>query len=72
MSEADEVEATLAPFEEGVDCSFVSPEGVLGVLAATGMLEDPAVTVDVAVATASPGTAVHTNRTAGIPLGPSK
>ena len=68
VCEADEVETTFAPFEDGVE---TEEEGA-GVFAATGIVDEPAVTVEVAVATAPPATAEHANKTAGIPFGPSK
>lgn len=68
-----ESEVVVALSEEVVICSGVPPdEGVVGVPTATGMLDEPAETVDVAVAVAPPATWSHAKMTAGTPSGPSK
>ena len=70
VSEECELEVVEAPFEGGVDCPVATApdEEVLGVSAATGMVEEPAGAVDVAV-TAAPS---HTKAMALTPFGPSK
>ena len=69
VSEEGEFEVVDATFEGGADFPVAAPnEEVLGVSAATGMVEEPAGAVDVAV-TAAPS---HTKAIAGTPLGPSK
>lgn len=73
MDEEGGVEVVVAPFEEGVVCSGVPRDRiVVGVSTATGMLDEPAETVDVAIAAAPPATFSHVKRTAGTPFGPSK
>ena len=71
VDEEGGVEVVVAPFEEGMVCSGVPPDEVVaGVSPATGILDEPAETVDVAVAVAPPA-ASHAKRTAGTPE-PSK
>ncbi len=73
MDEEDGIEVVVAPFEEGVVCADMSPEEVVvGVSTATGMLDEPAEIVDVAVATPPSAIFSHANRIAGTPFGPSK
>lgn len=60
------VEVLLALFEAGVVGSAVPPDVVrAGVPTATGKLDEPAETVDVAVATAPLAACLHAKRTAG-------
>ena len=72
----EEGEVVVPPLlEAGAVCSFVPPLGVavmIGVFGATGMIDEPAVTVEVAVAAAPPASLLHAKSTAGTPLGPSK
>lgn len=71
MDEEGAVEVVVAPFEEGVVCSGVPPgEVVVGVSTATGMLDEPAETVDVAVATAPSAALLHAKRIARTPSAP--
>jgi len=63
----------VAPFEEGVVRSDVPPDDVVvGVSTLTGMLDEPAETVDEADAAPPPAASLHAKRTAGTPSGPSK
>lgn len=67
------VEVVVAPLEEGVVWSDVPPdEVVVGAPPATGILEEPAEAVEVAVALVPPVTPVHAKRNAETPSGPSK
>ena len=70
VSEECELEVVEAPFERGADCPVATAPNieVLGVSAATGIVEEPAGAVDVAV-TAAPS---HKKAMALTPLGPSK
>ena len=73
VDEEDGTEVVVAPFEEGVVFSEMSlEEVVVDVSTATGMLDEPAEIVDVAVATAPSATVSHAKRTAETPFGPSK
>jgi len=66
------VEVVLAPFEAGVVCSAVPPGEVgTGVFTVIGRLDEPAETVDMAVAIAPLAAWLHAKRTAGTPP-PSK
>ena len=70
VSEECELEVVEASLEGGADCPVATApiEEVLGVSAATGIVEEPAGAVDVAV-TAAPS---HTKAMALTPLSPSK
>ena len=73
MDEEDGTEVLVAPFEEGVVFSEMSlEEVVVDVSTATGMLDEPAEVVDVAVATAPSPTFSHAKRTAETPIGTLK
>lgn len=73
MDEEGAVDVVVAPLDEGVVCSDVPPEEVVvGVSAATGILDKPAETVEVAVAAFPPAASVQAKITAGTPSGPSK
>ena len=70
VNEEGGFEVVEARFEGGAACPVATApnEDVLGVSAATGIVEEPAAAVDVAV-TAAPS---HTKAMALTPLGPSK
>lgn len=62
-----------APLRAGVVCfGEAGTEAAVGVSAATGMLDEPAEAVDVAVASDPPATLGQVNMMALTPLGPLK
>ena len=73
MDEEGGAEVVVAPFEEGIVWSGVPPDELVVVVSpATGILDEPAETVDVAVAVTPPAALLQVNKTAGTPFGPSK
>ena len=73
VDEEGGAEVVVAPFEEGVVCAGVLPDEAVGAVSpATGMLDDPAETVEVAVALPPPAALLHENMMAETPFGPSK
>ena len=72
VEEGEAAVEVVALFDDGDVRLEVPPDtGVAAAPPATGILEEPAEIVEVAVAELPPATSLHAKRTAGTPSGPS-